>query len=185
MRALNGIGLIIVAFLAIGFVLWLGNRTVTSFTRPTPVSSSTLPEKPPKIIDTGKQIVIFQNPIINEPGLSVEEVMNKADELKGQAVEVKGQIGSRDGDWGFWLNETNGERDSVFILTHPSLATDNITPIGLLDKKYVRVRGVLKDVTWTQQSTLSDANSPDQPVFSTPQRLSIVVTEIIPIDIQD
>lgn len=178
----NIIGAIVVTFLAIGLLFWLGSRTINSLSNPSPVSSSTVPEEPPKIEESEKQVVIFENPLINEPGLAVKELTDKKDEYKGKAVEVKGAVGSRDGDWGFWLNETNGDRKQVFILTHPSLASQTASQFSLIGQKYVRVRGVLKDVVWTRESTVEEATLGAQAAFSPPQRLSIIADEIIPIE---
>jgi hypothetical protein len=183
MKSLGIIGVLAITIVSILFVVWLGNRAFSSLRNPSPVISSTLPANPPKIVDTGKQIVIFENPLINEPGLSVSELLKRTDELKGRAVEVKGIIRNRDGDWGFWLNETNGERQQVFILTHPSLTKDEVSSYSIVGKRYIRVRGVLKDVIWTNEESVEDATTSAQAVFSPPQRLSIIPDEIIEINL--
>lgn len=135
----------------------------------------------PKIVQTPTQIVVFENPLIDQEGLSVEEVVDRREELLGKTVTIKGTLGKIDKEWGFWLQDSSGATNQIFIVNNAQLASSTVANFTLDGQKYLRVKGVVKEMVWTDED--SSTVNIDEEVRGNKKRLVIVGQEISSISV--
>ena len=180
MRIFTVIVFIIVCFILLFALLRIGGGIFSFFTPSASRPSSQLPlQVTPKIVETDTQVVIFQDPLIDQPGSTVKEIVDNQDNLLGKEVIVKGEVRQTEKDWGFWIEDTGTRRHRVFITTNSALVQPNLVNFVTTGFKYVKIKGTVKEMLWTKEATLEEASASSDIAISQSSRLVIIPTEIV------
>lgn len=148
----------VLVLLVVSFVLVFaaGWRLLSMIVAASPAFAQTLENLTPKVLQTQTAVVVFENPLVDEQGLSVKEVNDNKEKLLGQHITVKGAFDRVDKPWGFWLRETSQDRSEIFIVTNDQIANTDVAEFVLAGQKYLRVSGTLKQMIWTYEDSTDE-----------------------------
>jgi hypothetical protein len=122
--------------------------------------------------------VVFENPLVDEEGLSVDEVIDRRDELLGKNIVVKGALGKIEKPWGFSIEDTSRRQDELFVVNHPRVASQTASNFTIAGQKFLRVKGTLKEMIWTDEDSTRALTVPDENTRRSDRRLVIVADEM-------
>lgn len=169
-------------FVALFSVLLLvvvtGIKALSLVANVSPVVAQVVEDLTPKIVQTPTRVIIFENPLVDQEGLSVSEVLDRRQELVGKEVTIKGRQGKGDREWGFWLTDTGETQREIFVINNNRIVSQNIAEFTLSGQTYLRVKGTIKEMIWTDEDSTIDVNNPDGISGRQESRLVIVPSEI-------
>jgi DNA/RNA endonuclease YhcR with UshA esterase domain len=158
----------------------IGGGIFSFFTPSASRQASQLPvQVTPKVVETDTQVVIFQDPLIDQPGNTVKEITENQRELLGKEVIVKGEVKQTEKDWGFWIEDTGTRRHRIFITTNSALVQPNLVNFATTGFKYIKIKGTVKEMLWTKEATLEEASNSSDIAVSQTSRLVVIPTEIV------
>ena len=177
-----GVTSFLVAIAAVFVVLGVMSfRMLTLFAGVSPAIAQVLESLAPKVVQTDTHVIIFDNPLVDQDGMTVEEVQDNKAVLIGKEVVVKGAPDEVDEPWGFWLTDTSRSQDKLFVVTQASIANQNVDEFVFDNHPYVRIKGTIKYLTWTDRDSFDDLKFENGKSVGRSQRLVIVADEITPI----
>ena len=177
MKTLGFTALMVVLFSVVLLTL-ISGRILSFFVGVSPVFAQVIEDLAPKIVQTDTQIVIFENPLVDEEGLTVDELIDRRQELLGKSVVVKGAVGSLAQPWGFWMEDTSKNENRLFVVNHPRIASQTAANFTLTGQKYLRIRGTVKQMVWTDDDSTRVLTNPDEEDNVHDRRLVLVADEM-------
>lgn len=174
-------GFIVMSICVLAVIATIGYRSLTLAINASPTFAQAVQNLMPRFFQNETQIVIFDNPLVNQEGFSVEDVKKRSKEFLGVEITVKGAISDLDEELGFTIKDTSNVSGELLIITDESITEASISAITLEAHKYVRVRGIVKELIVTTKDSLDDIQTEDGKYKDGTPRIVVVAKEISPI----
>ena len=180
MKIFSGTTLAIIATSLIIVLGVAGYRAVSLFMA-SPVVAQILKSLAPKIVQTDTQVVIFVNPLIDQSGLGIDQLLDNRSQYLGQPVVVKGAIGEVQEPWGFYITSTDGSSQKILIVTAAEIANQTVKDFSLTGLEYLQVEGTLKEMVQTSEDSLDEVKIENGKYTGQSKKLVIVASKLSPI----
>lgn len=175
---ISTLGVLLVALVIVVGVL--GYRLV-SLVGASPVLAQIIEGLALRIVQTDTQVLVLDNPLVNEGGVGVDELTDERDKWLGVKVTTKGAVGEVVAPWGFELDATDGSRSDILIITNSEIANQAVEDFNLDGLEYLKVVGTVKELVRSQENSLEEVEIEDGMYEGRNQRLVIVAESIEPI----